>query len=290
MQVYQGMDIGTAKPTIEERLRIPHHLIDIYPPTKQFHAGEFVAMVDDLVPEILSRGNLPVISGGTAYYLKNYLYGLPEVPPTHLSLAKEMEAKLFESDRNNLNEGEPSPYRLELYKKLQAVDPVSASKIHINDSYRLVRALEVFLTNGKPLSSYLLAKEPRLGNKVLSIGLSRDRNELYRRIDLRVSQMMEAGLADEVFSLMEKGYCLNDPGMKAIGYQEFFQNQPECNHFWSQKQLEEIQVAIQKKSRHYAKKQMTFFKSLKGVHWIEADDVEGMVALLKANGFAAFLQ
>lgn len=264
MQVYQWMDIGTAKPSQQERAVFDHHLIDIITPDQKFHAGEFVLKTDVLIESILNRGNLPILSGGTGYYFRNFLFGLPGVPPSDEVISKRLNAELKAGAREVL------------YKRLQDVDPVYASKIHINDSYRLVRSLEVYESSGRPLSSFTVSNELRKGISPIIIGLQRDREQLYNRINLRVDKMFSMGLADEIKMLIEKGYDRFSPGMKGIGYREFF----EAEDAGYAGDLGWIAQRIKLNSRHYAKKQITYFKLIPNVHWVDADDFQAVEALV----------
>ena len=284
MQVYRGMDIGTAKPTADEKARLPHHLIDIRNPSEQFNAGDFVRLAGEACLEITSRGKLPIISGGTGFYLKNFIMGLSEAPPSN----PEIHATLKEELEKN--------GALALKKELAAVDPVSAERIHINDEYRLLRALEVWRTCGKPLSSF---RAPTLGTRIACaapatelenspserfnftiIGLSRPREELYRRINDRCAQMFKQGLPDEVRVLYEKGYTPNDPGLRAIGYREFFVE--DENGGWRlSKDMEGVRALVAQNSRHYAKRQITFFAGIPGVKWIDCSQPDTIIQIKK---------
>ncbi|WP_319414994.1 tRNA (adenosine(37)-N6)-dimethylallyltransferase MiaA [Marispirochaeta aestuarii] len=254
MQVYRGMDIGTAKPDRAFREHIPHHLIDIRNPGEQFHLGDFIRLADEAVLDILKRGRLPVISGGTAYYFKHFLYGLPEAPSSDPHIRAGLAARV---QREGL---EP------LREMLHRVDPVSAERIDANDAYRIQRALEVYMSSGRPLSSFRLPEKLREGLDPLIIGLTRPREELYRRIDRRVEEMFAAGLPMEVASLKQAGYGPGDPGMKAIGYREFFEGEGEP--------LPRIQTA----SRRYAKRQLTFFRTLPGTIWMNPEEGEEIIS------------
>lgn len=267
MQVYRGMDIGTAKPSPEEQLRIPHHLIDICDPDEQFNAGDFVRMADEACKSIHSRGKIPLISGGTGFYLKNFVMGLPEAPPadpeTRSTLKMELETK-----------GSAA-----LFKELGHKDPVSAERIHPNDSYRLLRALEVCRFTGKPLSSFAASSSlPRKTYRFLLVGLERKRSELYTRIEKRCDLMFEQGLPLELKTLRDAGYRASDPGMRAIGYQEFFIGEEELSD-----QVDTVKALIVRNSRRYAKRQICFFSSLPDVHWIPAvSDMKETIARLQA--------
>jgi len=267
MQVYRGMDIGTAKPSAQERERLPHHLIDICDPSQQFNAGDFVRLADETCAQIASRGKLPVVSGGTGFYLKNFILGLSEAPPSNKEVREQLRRELSEKGAVSLAE------------ELSACDPVSAGRIHIYDEYRLLRALEVFRSCGKPLSSFKINSgkngDTRADFKFVIIGLSRPREDLYKRINYRCAQMFEQGLPNEVKSLYEKGYTPDDPGMRAIGYREFFieQTDSEDAKIYGKWKLSQdyngVQSLAAQNSRRYAKRQITFFAGLPNVQWIE---------------------
>jgi tRNA dimethylallyltransferase len=247
MQVYRGMDIGTAKPSPEERARIPHHLIDIRNPDEQFNVGDFVRLADECCAEIAGRRALPVVSGGTGFYLKNFIQGLPESPPSDAGIRASLKEELRVRGAAALME------------ELARVDPESAGRIHVNDVYRLLRALEVFRLTGRPLSSYALSGPGpgRSGRyRFLVIGLERDREELYRRIDLRCAEMFRAGLPGEFRRLVEQGYGPDDPGLRAIGYREFFGEELPSED------LAAVEALVARNSRHYAKRQITYFASI----------------------------
>jgi len=278
MQVYRGMDIGTAKPSAEERAQLPHHLIDIRNPDEQFNAGDFVRLAGEAALDIARRGALPVISGGTGFYLKNFILGLPEAPPSDAGIRAALKEELREKGAAALME------------ELARFDPVSAGKIHLNDEYRLLRALEVLRTSGRPLSSFGVSgaqavnvadaaqaaeTEFRSRCRFVITGLFRPREELYRRINDRCAAMFSQGLCDEVRRLYDKGYTPRDPGLRAIGYHEFFvQEEPDVYRL--SQDITGVQALIAQNSRRYAKRQMTFFASLPGAQWIEAgsDDAE----------------
>lgn len=250
MQVYCGMDIGTAKPDIFFLEKLPHHLINLCNPNVQFGAGDFVRHATIAATDIFSRGKLPVILGGTAFYIKNFVYGLPTTP------------RADESIRHLVSERMKNCGSKKLWEELQSLDPESAVKIHANDEYRIKRALEVCIVSGCPRSSFMVPQKKTEGYNFLLISLERTRQELYERIDKRVDTMFEQGLVKEVQSLIAKGYVAGDPGMQAIGYREFF----------SSDEFDEVKALIKKNSRSYAKRQQTFFKSLKGTESVFADD------------------
>lgn len=268
IQVYRGMDIGTAKPSRELRLRLPHHLIDLRTPDESFNVGDFVNLADELCTAIAARGNLPVLSGGTGFYLKHFVQGLPTAPPSDALIRRKLREELS-------LRGAPV-----LAEELASCDPISAAHIHINDEYRLLRALEVFRLTGKPLSSFTMNGQSRLSRyRFLLIGLERPREELYRRINERCAAMFKAGLANEVRSLFEAGYTPKDPGLRAIGYHEFFETDALGN-FAFKTNIDEnaVEAIVARNSRHYAKRQITYFTSFANnnsdapVHWVSAAD------------------
>jgi len=273
MQVYRGMDIGTAKPSPHLRSILRHHLIDIRDPSEVFSLGDFVPLAQKAWADIASRGALPVISGGTGFYLKNFVLGLPETPPSDLSIREQVRTELAERGA------------AALMAELRLADPVSAARIHLNDTYRLTRALEVFRSTGRPLSSFAasgsapreesdsIPDDPSTNNAphpeydFLCLGLDRDRDELYRRINERTRAMFDAGLPEEVSILRAAGYGPDSPGMRAIGYREFFlEDGTICTDH------EALISRIAQNSRHYAKRQITFFSAIPGARFIPAGD------------------
>jgi tRNA dimethylallyltransferase len=286
MQVYRGMDIGTAKPSAEERAIRPHHLLKIRNPNEQFNAGNFVRLASEAVDDIVKHGAIPVISGGSGFYLKNFIFGLPEAPPSDEAVRSKLKHELLEKGAAALME------------ELTRFDPPSAGKIHINDEYRLLRALEVLRVSGKPLSSFKAStepfaasqEEPILGSRLNSrydfciIGLSRPREELYRRIDARCASMFLQDLPGEVRGLYEAGYSPHDPGLRAIGYKEFFVEEPGTGGFHLSQDITGVQALVAQNSRLYAKRQLTFFANLPGVKWVETagNDEETAQRVFKA--------
>lgn len=259
MQVYKGLDIGSAKPDKAYLKKLPHHLIDIKEPHEQFSAGDFVAQADRLIPEISGRGMIPVLSGGTAFYFRNFLYGLPDIPAIDSHYRDELNRELSERGL------EP------LFRELKECDPLTADRLNSNDSSRIVRALEVFRATGCSLSSFAVSDSFRVGEDVRIIGLERERNELYKRIDRRVDIMFNQGLVDEIRGLIANGVDETMPSMKGIGYSEFFDMMRRgCMT------IEALKDKIKQDSRRYAKRQITFFNSIKGVRWFSPDDLDGI--------------
>ncbi len=251
IQVYEKLDIGSAKPELSVLNRIPHHLINVIPADGMWTVEDFITNADKLVCEISNRKNKPLISGGTAFYIKHYLYGLSNAPKSEEITRKYVSDMI---KRIGLKE---------VYNKLTEIDPVSANNINENDAYRISRALEVYYDSGKPLSSFPIPRIYRDGIKPYIIGLRRDKEELRKRIKLRVDEMFKNGLVDEVNALRKMGANLTWQSMRAIGYREFF----TC----SEKSLDEIKEQIILDTIHYAKRQTTFFNSFSDVHFIDLD-------------------
>ena len=257
--VYKGLDIGTAKPSPEEMEQLPHHLIDIVSPSVQFGAGDFFDLADAACREILSRNKFPVVVGGCGFYIRNFLMGLTSAPVCSPQIRQLIKDRLAV-------EGP-----LALYHELCAVDPVYAAKINSNDSSRVCRALEVYHTSGKPLSSYKVPETLRPDFEFLVLVLNRAREDLSRRIDMRVEKMFDDGLEQEVASLVKSGCSKDTPAMKAIGYSEFFLENLT---------VPQIKERIKLDSRHYAKKQYTYMKGIPGAVTVDADDREGIERLI----------
>lgn len=257
LQVYCGFSIGTAKPSSDLRRRLPHHLIDIRHPDEPYSAGDFVHDAEALIPAIQGRGRLPVVSGGTAFYFKNLLFGLPQVPAVPPEVRRKMGRRLSQEGLAALR------------RELRQVDPVTADRLAPGDTYRICRALEVWYASGRRLSDFPLPDQPR--RRALLIGLNRPRPELYKRIDQRVDQMFDQGLLEEFQGLAAAGWREETEAMKGIGYRQFWQWRREgCLS------LETLKERIRRDSRRYAKRQITFFKSLPGVHWIHPDEKEAL--------------
>ena len=265
--VYKEMDIGTAKPDKSLCIEIPHHLINLLNPDQQYNVSDFVDEADEACQQIYSRGRLPVICGGTGFYIRNFLYGVAPTPISDEKLRNELKERIA-------REGNEA-----LYEELKKIDPESAEKIHPNDAYRICRALEVYYLTGQKRSSFKPEGQGQLRSKYdfLFIVLEPQREVLYERIRQRVDMMFDAGLENEVRSLIAKGYTKETPGMKAIGYSEWF----ESNN------IEEIREAIKHHSCKYAKKQYTYIRDIPGSTVIDfsgsEEDLEKITGLIKQN-------
>lgn len=250
IQVYKYIDIGSAKPDIVTREKIKHHLVDFLDLSEEFNAADFKDAADKLCTEIYNRGKVPLISGGNAFFLKNFIYGLSETPKSDPDVRKTVAKRLEKEGLETL------------YKELEEKDPSYAKKIGKNDVYRITRALEVFYTSNRPVSSFKIPSEKRKKYDFFLIGLNRPREELYERINNRVEDMFASGLYEEFKKLQQAGYSEKDPGMSAIGYKEFFNLEKDNNCT-----IEDIKEAIKQNTRHYAKRQITFFGKIDNVLW-----------------------
>ncbi len=277
MQVYRELTVGTAKPSLELRSELPHHLVDICSLHETFDLGTFVEQCERLIAAIAARGKLPVVAGGTAFYLRGLLYGLPEAPRAE----PELRRTLFEELRER---GEDA-----LRRELELIDPLSAGRIERGDTYRIVRALEVHRASGRPLSSFRRPSRPRRDLEVTVIGLYREREELYERINRRVEAMLENGLAEEVAALLGAGYRGDEPGLRGIGYREFFdalavgELRPADLTVRDTRPDSVLRVIeqIKRNTRRYAKRQLTFFRRFDSVRWVDAEDHETLERLFR---------
>ncbi|MCL2557992.1 MAG: tRNA (adenosine(37)-N6)-dimethylallyltransferase MiaA [Treponema sp.] len=266
MQAYRGMDIGTAKPSAGERALLPHHLIDILDPREQYCVGDFVVRARAAIAEIAGRGALPVVSGGTGFYLRNLVLGLPAAPPSDEGIRLALQADLASQGARALMD------------ELARSDPESAARIHPNDEYRLLRALEVLRLTGRPLGAFkanvAAPDDGAFPFRFVTLGLSRPREELYRRIDERARAMFAAGLPAEVAALRDAGYTPRDPGLRAIGYREFFVE--EAGAFRLSADTSGLMELVAMNTRRYAKRQETFVASLPGARRVPTgrDDEE----------------
>ncbi|MGL1892636.1 MAG: tRNA (adenosine(37)-N6)-dimethylallyltransferase MiaA [Spirochaetaceae bacterium] len=251
MQVYKGLDVGSAKPTPQYVKEIPHHLISIIQPQIQFSVADFVREADVLTEQIYNKNLIPVISGGTAFYFKNFIYGLPKLPEISKETRDNIQLELKKTSLEHM------------YNKLKEIDPKAAKEINPCDTYRVTRALEVFIQSCKSILDCKQPTVPRDRYNFLIIGLERPRVELYERINQRVDIMFSDGLLEEFKHLYSMGLNPTDPGMKGIGYSEFFQMM--ASGCWS---IEELKEEIRRNSRRYAKRQITFFNSFVDVHWV----------------------
>ncbi|HIV51038.1 MAG TPA: tRNA (adenosine(37)-N6)-dimethylallyltransferase MiaA [Candidatus Faecalibacterium intestinipullorum] len=255
MQIYRGLDVGTAKVTAEETQGVPHHCVDFLPPEEVFSVADFTALAARLEQEISARGALPILVGGTGLYIQSFLEGIrftEEKPSNGLreQLAAELEARGPEA----------------MYAELLSVDPQAAATIHPNNRVRVLRALEHYRATGRRLSEQKAASRPsQRPYRSLVLGLDfADRAQLYRRIDLRVDRMMEQGLLEEA-RLVYGHRDSYRTAAQAIGYKEFFP------YFAGEAELAACVEKLKQASRNYAKRQLTWFRHMEGVVWLQAD-------------------
>jgi len=264
MQIYKYMNIGTAKPNALELNMVRHHLVDFVDPIEAFDAGKYMKCADQAIIDISQRSKLPIVAGGTGLYIRALLYGLFRshsiCEKTIVKLTKELE------DKGNH----------ELYDQLKECDPNAAKKIHQNDSFRLIRALEVFQTSGKTIS-----REQKKHNfehqryKCLKIGLRMDRELLYDRINQRVDMMLDLGLLVEVKSLLDRGYSFDLKPMNSIGYKHMgmFLNK--------EVDWDEAVRLLKRDTRRYAKRQFTWFHKDKDIIWLEPQQIDQAMKHIK---------
>lgn len=253
MQVYRHMDIGTAKPTSDERKRVQHHLIDLVTPDQPFHAGLYRTLGRKVIDELCRKGTPIFVVGGTGLYIKALTQGLFAAPAMDPGLRKRLKQEEEEKG------GEA------LYRRLIEVDPVTAARVHPRDFFRIIRALEVYESTGVPISFF--REQHRFGDQpylTLKIGLEITREKLYQRIEERVERMIEKGLLEEVRGLLEMGYQPTLKPMQSLGYKQIVQ------FLFHQAEWTEAVHSIKGETRRYAKRQWTWFRADQEVRWRDA--------------------
>lgn len=262
MQIYRGMDVGTAKPTPEEMQGVPHHLLDVADPGEDFSVGRYVRLATEAITDIHSRGRTAIVAGGTGLYLDSLVKGEEFAPPS-----REGERKFLE----DAAEQKGIEY---VYDMLMEADPETAERLHLSDRKRIIRAMEVFLITGLPLSWHIAQsrqRPPRYRPAWLGLNF-RDRAKLYARIDARVDQMLAQGLEQEVQRLLDAGVDPQTTAMQAIGYKELASAlRGECT-------VEEAASRIKQASRNYAKRQLTWFRRNDKIRWIYPDETPDLLA------------
>ncbi len=254
MLVYQGLDIGTAKPTLQERDGVVHHMIDVVSPLEKFSVSDYEAKALPILEELLAKGKTPIICGGTGFYINSLLY---KSQFGNVGANEEIRLK-YEKLASKLG----NEY---VHAILREKDPQSAEKLHFNDVKRVIRALEIYDTTGKPKSKQQDEWIPRYDYVAVSINYPRE--ILYNRIELRVDEMFSMGLMEEVSQLCEQGVTEDMQCMQGIGYKEIIEGEKEG--------LDELQIKelIKKNTRNYAKRQITFFKRMKNHIMLAPDDL-----------------
>lgn len=264
LQVYRGLDIGTAKPTAEERARVPHHLIDVLDPGERFSAGRFAELARAALSDIAARGRPALVVGGSGLYLRALFGGIAPMPPADPAVRE----RLLERHRR---EG-LSPLRAEL----ERLDPVTAARLAPRDTQRTLRALEVALSSGRPLSAWLasapFSRETVPG--VIRVGLTLPRGVLYDRVAARVRSMVARGWLDEVRALLASGVGPESPAFQAIGYSQW------VRHLAGEYELEEATRRILLATRRYAKRQETWFRREPGIEWHDARSADSLAERL----------
>ena len=258
MQVYRHMDIGTAKMTPEEMRGVPHALIDIIDPEEEWNVGRFQQEAQRAVGEICARGELPILVGGTGFYIQALLYDI--------DFTRTEEDSAFRAGMAQMAAAEGPEA---LHARLQVVDPKAAQAIHPNNVKRVIRALEYARDTGRTISAHNAEQRERPpAYDAVFFCLTMDRQRLYERIDRRVDQMMEEGLVDEVRSLRDRGLSASDVSMQGLGYRQILSYlDDDCS-------LKEAVTQIKTQTRHFAKRQLTWFRREKDVIWMQADAYE----------------
>lgn len=258
MQIYKYMNVGTAKPTLEEMGDVKHHLVDIIFPDEEFSVAVFRNMAEECIDDILSRNKLPIVAGGTGLYINSLTHNLDFTETISDSKYRESMQKLAQEYGNSY-----------IHNILKAVDPESFERLHENDTRRIIRALEVYKYTGKTISQFQKeSKNKAIDFDLCVVGLTMDRQKLYERINMRVDNMINEGLVDEVLSLLRKGYSKNLTSMQGLGYKEIIAYiEGECS-------LEGAVEKLKQNTRHFAKRQLTWFRREQGIHWINVDNFE----------------
>ncbi len=267
VQIYRYMDIGAAKPTGAERAQARHHLVDVADPDEVFDAARFARLGRAAIGDIVRRGKVPIVAGGTGLYIKALLCGLAKQAPSDPSLRQKLRQEARE-------QGSAA-----LHRRLSDVDPGAAACVHPNDTVRIVRALEVFALTGKPLSvhhrEHGFADAPYDNFK---IGLEMDRARLYRRIDERVDFMMTGGLEAEVRGLLNRGYGAGLKSMQSLGYRHM------ADHIAGRLRLAAAVETLKRDTRRFAKRQFTWFRADPDIRWVRVEDIDTLF-----SDIAAFL-
>ena len=262
MQVYRRMDIGTAKPTLEERAGIPHYMLDVAEPEEDFSVSRYCEMAAPIVDSILERGKTCIIVGGTGLYMDSLIRGNAFAPFPSTGMREKLEQQPIE----------------EVFAQLQAIDPESAARLHLSDKKRIIRAMEVYLETGETITAHnrrTQALPPRY-NPIWFALEDENRQDLYDRIDRRVSVMLEMGLIEEIKNLLDAGIPKNCTAMQAIGYKEFL------SALEGHISIEEAADQVRMYSRRYAKRQLTWFRRNPNIHWLVRRPGGGSEEILSA--------
>ena len=262
MQIYRRMDIGTAKPSIKEREGIVHHMLDVAEPTEDFSVSRYCETATPIVDSILAQGKTCIIVGGTGLYMDSLIRGNSFAPFPSTGMREKLEAQPIE----------------DVYAQLQAIDPEAAARLHLSDKKRIIRAMEVFLETGETITAHnkrTQAIPPRYKPTWFALE-DENRQDLYDRIDRRVDVMLELGLVDEIKNLLDSGIPANCTAMQAIGYKEFLAAMD------GRITIAEAADQVRQSSRHYAKRQLTWFRRNQNIHWLRRRPDTGSEEILSA--------
>lgn len=265
MQIYKYMDIGTAKITKEEMCGVKHYLIDEVEPDVEFSVSNFQSKANEYIKHIINKGKIPIVVGGTGLYINSLVYDLDF---TNAVSNWEFRKEYLEKAKKYGNEC--------IHNELKAIDKESANRIHVNDTKRIIRALEIFHETGKPMSYYY--KDFRKENdkyNIIYIGLTMDRKKLYEKINERVDIMIENGLIEEVKKLLKMGYDENLTSMQGLGYKEII------SYINGEHTLNEALEILKRNSRRFAKRQLTWFRRDNKIEWIKVDEFSSKDNLVK---------
>ena len=256
MQIYRGMDIGTAKPTADERAAVPHHMLDIVSPTQSFSVAEYVSQAHRVIAQVHARGHVPMLVGGTGLYLQGLSLpmdygGLPSDPAVRSALQQQL-------DKIGPNE---------LHARLEQIDPDSAARLHPNDTRRVIRALEIYQLTGLPMSSHRVPQAADAPYDFLLFAIDWPRSDLHQRINLRVDQMMKEGLLQEVETLLKSGVPPEAQSMQGLGYKELIP--VLLNNAPLENAIEQIKTG----TRNYARRQLIWFRRDKRIRWLPSDQL-----------------
>ena len=252
MQVYKRMDIGTAKPTMEEMQGIPHHMIDVAEPDEDFSVSRYCCLATPIVDDIVARGKTAIIAGGTGLYMDSLMRGNAFAPFPSTGVREKLEAQ---ADSEGMEA---------MLSRLSSIDPEAAARLHLSDRKRIIRALEVYLETGQTITEHNRKTQlipPKYSPLWLGLDFD-DRAELYRRIDARVDIMLEMGLISEIQDLLASGIPPKCTAMQAIGYKEF------VYALHGEETIAQAAEEVKKSSRHYAKRQLTWFRRNPKLHWL----------------------
>ncbi|MBS1347903.1 MAG: tRNA (adenosine(37)-N6)-dimethylallyltransferase MiaA [Firmicutes bacterium] len=268
MQVYQGMNIGSAKIKAEEQNGIPHHLIDIIPPQQPFSVADFYSLADLAIEDITARGKMPLVCGGTGLYINSL------VTPYNFASSTDADPQIRERLRKEFTENGGE----EMYQRLQQIDPQYANKIHHHDSRRLIRALEIYEASGQRPSDLQAANQPVKYRPVM-IGLTADRARIYQLIEQRIDLMLDAGLIDEVKRLLDAGISRDAVSMQGLGYKQI------AAYLAGEMDLVEAVATLKRDTRRFAKRQITWFKRDPRICWFDIDQYLEEGELVNAVSF-----